>query len=47
MGYHEKLAALAASMNEGGLHIVNVLHDDWCSIWKGGPCDCNPDVAVR
>ena len=47
MGYHEKLAALAASMNEGGVHLINVMHDDWCAIWKGGPCDCNPDVEVR
>jgi hypothetical protein len=27
-----------------GLYIVDIEHDDWCEIWKGGICNCNPIV---
>lgn len=30
-----------------GPHHVDIAHDDWCSIWSGGKCDCNPDVVMR
>jgi hypothetical protein len=23
---------------------VNILHDGWCEIFKGGQCNCNPIV---
>ena len=23
---------------------VEIRHDDWCGIFEGRPCDCNPDV---
>jgi hypothetical protein len=29
-----------------GLLLLNVLHDDDCAIWKGGPCDCRPEVRI-
>lgn len=30
----------------GQLVLVSVLHDDDYAIWKGGPCDCKPDVRI-
>ena len=27
-----------------GVYSVEILHDDWCSIFAGGPCDCEPIV---
>jgi hypothetical protein len=30
-----------------GIYEVEVQHDDWCTIWKTGVCDCNPHVAKR
>lgn len=29
-----------------GVHEVKVYHDSWCSIFRGGECDCNPDVDM-
>jgi hypothetical protein len=23
-----------------------IAHDDWCSLFDGGPCDCDPDISV-
>ncbi len=23
-----------------------IAHDDWCSIFRGGVCDCEPDVQL-
>jgi hypothetical protein len=42
-----KVAALAQAHNLTGLHHVNIKHDDGCGIWKGGDCDCDPDVERR
>ena len=25
----------------------DVYHDDWCAIYKGGQCNCNPDIRIR
>ena len=30
-----------------GAHKVDVLHDDWCRIFAGGNCNCDPDVKIR
>jgi hypothetical protein len=29
-----------------GLHELRVAHDDWCSIFKGPVCKCNPEMTV-
>jgi hypothetical protein len=29
-----------------GLHNIIVRHDSWCAHWKGGACDCNPEVEL-
>ena len=38
---------LAASLTPGALTHAYIYHDDWCSIFQGGPCDCNPDLLLR
>ena len=42
-----KIAALKETHSVTGLHHVNIKHDDVCRIWKGGACDCDPDVELR
>ena len=27
-----------------GLWRCEVRHDDWCGIWRGGRCDCDPVI---
>ena len=28
-----------------GYHHVTVEHDDWCGIFEGKRCDCDPDIT--
>lgn len=30
----------------GTVQTLEVQHDDWCSIFKGGQCDCNPTMEL-
>lgn len=30
-----------------GVYHVDCWHDDWCSIYRGGYCDCDVDVRLR
>jgi hypothetical protein len=32
---------------EAGVHMVDVYHDTWCSIYKGKRCNCDPDVKLK
>ncbi len=38
--------ALAGIQLPPGYHNVQVLHDSWCSIFRGGVCNCNPEIRV-
>jgi hypothetical protein len=29
------------------LGFVDIYHDDWCGIYRGQYCNCNPDIKVR
>ena len=47
--YYAKLMKLyqegrlpAASLSE-----VEILHDDWCAVYTGGYCNCDPDIQLR
>ena len=31
----------------GELSYVDIAHDDWCAIYGGGVCDCDPDIIDR
>jgi hypothetical protein len=30
-----------------GLNLVDTYHDDGCAIYRGGRCNCDPDIEVR
>jgi hypothetical protein len=32
---------------KGGLHLLNVEHDEWCKCYKGGRCNCDPNISFR
>ena len=47
--YYRKLTELhrrgripAASLAE-----VDIYHDDWCGVYEGGYCNCDPDIELR
>ena len=39
-----RLIALGALPVGVGLHQLDVCHDDWCRIYKGKLCNCDPDL---
>jgi hypothetical protein len=47
--YHEKLIQLheQGQIPSGSLTEVDICHDDWCAIYKGGYCNCDPDINLR
>lgn len=47
--YYSKVVALGDSLgfSRDQIHHVDVLHDDWCAVYKGGYCNCDPIVKVR
>lgn len=30
-----------------GLHHVTINHDNWCGLYKGRYCNCNPDIVIH
>ena len=47
MSYLEKVLKMGKEIVEPGnpqVHHVGIFHDDWCGIFKGKPCDYDPDV---
>lgn len=42
--YQDKVIELGQTLPAGKAHIVEVLHDDHCGIWRGKTCGCKPDV---
>ena len=30
-----------------GIIDVYMQHDDWCNIFKGGECNCKPDIKIK
>jgi hypothetical protein len=49
MSYLEKVLNLAREVidpDRPGIHHVNVFHDDYCQVFTGGECNCNPDVQM-
>ena len=47
--YMKKLLKLQAEgkLPKVGIHDVSVAHDDWCQVYKGGYCNCDPDIKLR
>ena len=46
--YTVKLAELfaAGKVQPGRLQHAIVAHDDWCGVFSGRSCNCDPDVTI-
>ena len=45
--YIAKVLRYAQTLKSGAeIQHVNVLHDSWCSLLKGGECDCEPEIKA-
>jgi hypothetical protein len=44
--YNLKLLRLHAEgkVPTGGLWHADIRHDDWCAVFRGQYCDCDPDI---
>ena len=42
--YLRQIIENAKDVRPGEVVLVEVQHDDWCAIYKGRVCDCEPDV---
>ena len=29
------------------VHSVDIYHDEWCAVFKGEACDCEPEIKIR
>ncbi|MFW6388913.1 MAG: hypothetical protein ACOCY9_03295 [Desulfohalobiaceae bacterium] len=45
MNYLSKLFDAVGELPKGQVNHLTVLHDDYCAIWKGGACNCDPEVV--
>jgi hypothetical protein len=45
--YMRKVLALGGLVPPGALADIDTLHDDWCDVYHGGFCNCDPDVTIR
>jgi hypothetical protein len=47
--YVKEMARLFDSgvIKRGEAYLVDVAHDDWCAIYHGEPCNCDPDIVNR
>jgi hypothetical protein len=47
--YYRKLIALyeRGVLPPGRVREVDIYHDDWCRIYRGGYCNCEPEVRLR
>ena len=47
--YYKKLMKLVAQgrVPRGRLSDVDIYHDSWCRIYRGGYCNCDPEVKLR
>jgi hypothetical protein len=49
---HEKVVVNALDKGTlkpepGKVTLLQVLHDDWCNIFTGGKCNCNPEIRLE
>ncbi|MCI0464975.1 MAG: hypothetical protein L0Z62_49265 [Gemmataceae bacterium] len=47
--YYRKLIELFEQSKHSAelLQEVDIYHDDWCDIYRGGYCNCDPEVELR
>ena len=37
---------IAGLIPQACLSEITILHDDWCAIYFGGYCNCDPDIQL-
>jgi len=42
-GYVEHLPG-STDIKAPGVHHIVMYHDTWCNIYRGGTCNCEPDI---
>jgi len=40
------IAAGQIKMEPGKVDHIHVKHDPWCGVFKGGRCDCGPEIDI-
>ena len=45
MSYKKKVIEKSKEIKKPGIYTIDVEHDDNCSIWKSGVCNCNAKVS--
>jgi hypothetical protein len=47
--YFEKLRKFVEKNKpaRGRIAEIDICHDDWCRIYKGGYCNCNPEIKFH
>ena len=45
--YLRQIVKILPTLTPGTGTVVDVLHDNWCSSWTGGVCDCDPELVVH
>ena len=41
------VAAGRIAVTRGSANQLDVVHDDWCAIFDGGFCNCDPDIRLN
>lgn len=44
--YMKKVLPIASAFPQGTDLYATCYHEDWCGIYDGRPCNCDPDVVV-
>ena len=47
--YVKKLLALhrQGKINSPNVFGIDIYHDDWCGVYRGQYCNCNPEIKLR
>jgi hypothetical protein len=47
--YYKKLKKLfdQGKIPTMSAQLVEIYHDDWCAIYRGKYCNCDPDIKLR
>jgi hypothetical protein len=45
--FRKQMELLAAGViRPGQVALVDIYHDDWCQIFTGGYCNCDPEIQL-
>jgi hypothetical protein len=39
-------AAIEKQTKKKGAYLIQIQHDDWCGVYSGQECNCNPDRVM-